>query len=675
MNDRLRRVRGLLGAGLLAVFAASQAWAQVYSHARVVRLSFVEGTVSVEQPGAPGWAEAPANTPIQEGFKLSTAEDSFAEVEFENGSTARVGQHSLLEFTQLALDANGGKLNQLALEQGYATFNFIPEGSDVYEVKAGDVTITPGRDEKRVTFRADLQDGMVRVEVFKGSVEVSSLFGREVLARDTVFELRPGTEQAVNITHGIKKDSWDKWVEDREKQAQTAHRNSPPGLYTNNVTALLYGWNDLYQYGGWGYVPQYGDCWFPRVGYGWSPYRAGQWGWYPGAGYTWISYEPWGWLPYHYGGWAYQPGYGWFWVPGGFGNWSPGLVAWYQGPGWIGWRPLPPPRRSGEATATLPASECPQGQSCTTVVREDAFRRGLPVRGHRIPMANVSQAFAVERPDFEPEGLMRTRGPRFANDNTAGTAPAAAQTIGSAAGGEAKGPENAVRDAGAPSGPRAPRVHDPGSPIGATTTSTQGAVVFDPAEGRFVNGRGDAPAAREKRPAQPQPATSAFESAKPAPAGVPGAAVSSSQSAQAGPAKSAAPSANRPAGPTGSFSSFENSHHASPRTSGETQAPSGLVQRIFRSFGAGESGRQASQGGSSRSSSSSWGSSASGGWSSQPSSNSGSFGGSRSSGGASGSSGSSGGASSGGSSAPRSGGSSGGGARGPAPSSGGGHPH
>lgn len=651
MNDRLQGVRGLLSAGLLGVFAASQGWAQVYSHARVVRLSFVEGTVSVEQPAHPGWAEAPVNTPIQEGFKLSTAEDSFAEVEFENTSTARVGQHSQLDFTQLALDANGGKLNRLALEQGYATFNFIPEGSDVYEVKAGDATITPGKEEKRVTFRADLQDGMVRVEVFKGSVEVSSLFGAERLARDTVFELRLGTEQAVNITHGIKKDSWDQWVADREKQAQTARRDSPQGLYTNNVTALLYGWNDLYYHGRWGYVPQYGDCWFPRTGYSWSPYTVGQWGWYPGIGFTWISYEPWGWLPYHYGGWVYQPGFGWFWVPGGFAIWSPGLVSWFQGPGWIGWRPLSPPRKRGEATARPPGSECPQGQNCTTVVREDAFRRGLPVRGHRISMANVSETFAVERPDLPREGLMQPRDARFAND-AVGTAPAPAQTSGSAVGRGAKGPENADRDADAPSGPRAPLLHDRENAIGATNTSTLGAVVFDPAEGRFVNGRGDALGAKEKRPAPPQPATSGFESAKQSPAGGPGAAVSSSQSPPAGSPQTLARSADRGAGPTGSFSSFDLSHHASPRTSGETPASSGLVQRFFRSFGAGDTERQPSEGGS--------------------------FGGGRSTAGASGSFGSSrssGGGSSGGSSAPRSGGSFGGGARGSATSSGGGRPH
>src|SRR5579859_3118714 len=47
-----------------------------YSHARIVRLSFVEGTVTLQRPDMADWAAAPVNTPIEEGFKLSTADKS-----------------------------------------------------------------------------------------------------------------------------------------------------------------------------------------------------------------------------------------------------------------------------------------------------------------------------------------------------------------------------------------------------------------------------------------------------------------------------------------------------------------------------------------------------------------------------------------------------------------------
>ena len=55
------------------------------SHVRVVRLSFVEGTVTVRRPGSEEWASASVNTPIEEGFSIATGKKSFAEVQFENG--------------------------------------------------------------------------------------------------------------------------------------------------------------------------------------------------------------------------------------------------------------------------------------------------------------------------------------------------------------------------------------------------------------------------------------------------------------------------------------------------------------------------------------------------------------------------------------------------------------
>jgi hypothetical protein len=59
------------------------------SHARVVRLSYVSGTVMVKRRGSAEEEPAMVNVPIQEGFELSTSGASYAEVEFENGSTAR----------------------------------------------------------------------------------------------------------------------------------------------------------------------------------------------------------------------------------------------------------------------------------------------------------------------------------------------------------------------------------------------------------------------------------------------------------------------------------------------------------------------------------------------------------------------------------------------------------
>ena len=386
--------RILLGFGAAVFLGIAAASGQTYSHARVVRLSFVEGQVTLQRPDNAEWAEAPMNTPIEEGFKLSTAEGSFAEVEFENGSTVRLGQLSLLEFTQLALASDGSKINRLTMDTGYATFHATPEGQDVYEVVTPDGTLTP---RGKTLFRVDVDSSEERVEVFNGFVDVAGSFGSWTLAKNSVLDLSPGADLPAQLSEGITQDDWDHWVQERESQVEAASNALSPGVYSNDASADVYGWSDLAYYGNWSYMSGFGYGWIPSVNAGWYPYSLGRWCWYPGFGYTWISADPWGWLPYHYGGWEFIPGIGWVWFPGNFGAWSPGLVTWYGGPGWIGWSPrhgLPRPSN---------AHPCPQGQSCGTAISTSAFKNGRPVRPGTILPVNLESGKRMERPDILPD--------------------------------------------------------------------------------------------------------------------------------------------------------------------------------------------------------------------------------------------------------------------------------
>src|SRR5438105_4055480 len=378
-------------AWLSAVPAQEEQQEQPYSHARVVRLSFTEGTVTTQRPDLPDWSTAPVNTPIQEGFKLSTAENSFAEVEFENAlSTARIGQLSLLEFNQLALAPDGGKVNRLTLSQGYATFHFVPSEQDVYEVKAGDASLTQNC---QTQFPLDLDEGTARVDVFKVSVEASSQEGSQTLTKNMALELRSG--EPAEIAQGITKDDWDAWVAERDQTKVAVQAPASSGAYSAGSTS--YGWSDLYSYGEWGVAPGYGTAWFPDVAFGWSPYSCGRWAWYGGFGYTWIPCETWGWLPFHYGSWFFDPVFGWGWMPGGFGYWSPGLVTWYQGPGWVGWAPQ-------GFTHVRTAGGCPPGRSCATVVKTTTLQNGKPVSPQSLVAVDLGEvrSHRVSSPDLPP---------------------------------------------------------------------------------------------------------------------------------------------------------------------------------------------------------------------------------------------------------------------------------
>lgn len=366
------------------MFAPALVMAQAgLSHVRVVRLSYVSGTVAIKRSASTEWAKAMVNTPIQEGFALSTSSNSFAEVEFENGSTARLGELSKIDFSQLAMDAEGNKLNRLTFEQGYATFHFIREHNDEYTVKAADAIITPnGKSE----FRTDFDQNRLRVEVLNGSVDVKGPSESAKLGKGKVLHFDTQTAEAFNIQNGIEKDSWDKWAEARDTQTLLARNDSPVELNRS-----LFGWSDLDAYGDWAFFPGYGNGWAPFEPAGWSPYSAGLWNWYPRFGWTWISGDPWGWVPYHYGLWNYDPSFGWFWMPNGFGNWSPALVSWYSGPGWIGWAPY---GVGGQSCGNY---------NCVTAVSGGVLQNGQPVDPQNVIRVHAGQGTPIDRPRLRPE--------------------------------------------------------------------------------------------------------------------------------------------------------------------------------------------------------------------------------------------------------------------------------
>jgi ferric-dicitrate binding protein FerR (iron transport regulator) len=409
-----------LGKGKTMVYnPLTAAEAGATSHARVVRLSYVSGTVMVKRPGSAEEEPAMVNVPIQEGFELSTSDDSHAEVEFENGSTARLGELSKLLFDQLALDADGNKLNGMTFEQGYATFHFLPEHnvsrsakrdgnihfqptySDVYRVKIADATVTA---DGKCEFRTDLEQDSFRVEVFNGSVDVATSTLSSKLGEGKILEHKSsGAELAFNTQKGIVKDTWDQWTEARDKQVQLTGRDEPI-----HPTGPRYGWSELDTYGEWIALPGGRFGWSPYARAGWSPYTYGRWEWYPGLGWTWISGEPWGWLPYHCGLWDYDASFGWYWMNPmfGCGLWGASLVNWYSGPGWMGWAPKagpghpgPHPPGPGHPGPVPVLGHFPRG--IVTVPTSVVQNRQLitPQTVSHIPLTVANM---IEHPPFEP---------------------------------------------------------------------------------------------------------------------------------------------------------------------------------------------------------------------------------------------------------------------------------
>jgi hypothetical protein len=344
-----------LVAGLLALILIMPPGlpAADYSHARVVRLSLVQGEVKVSRTGGAtdasaqnlAWEQAMINLPIREGFVVATGQGR-TEVEFESGAAAYLAENSVLKFTELAL-SGGSRITRLTLTQGTATIFANPSHQDSFVVKtpALEVALT-----KKGQIRLDTYDDGTTVSALRGAADVLSTAGTTHITKGQSLSLRTANPNNVSIATIPKNDEWDRWVADREESVQSTYSYAQEHLYSPDYQP---GIAELSVYGTWVSYGGYTNCWHPRgVGYGWRPFSSGRWSFYPGFGWTWISAEPWGWLPYHYGGWVYSPVYGWLWVPQQSQLWwadfRPSTAVFVEVNNHVGWLPMHPQDRRGD---------------------------------------------------------------------------------------------------------------------------------------------------------------------------------------------------------------------------------------------------------------------------------------------------------------------------------------
>jgi len=311
---------------------------------RAVRLSDVQGSVQVNGADA-AFSQAQLNMPVVEGMKLVTAGDGRAEVQFEDGSVARITPNSSITLTQLSRKADGSTVTAISADSGL-TYYELNGRSSQYTVRFGQDNVVPVDSS---IFRIELDDPSPELAVMHGTVHVSN---DQTLAADVhtnqsaLFDAQNPNEY--QLEQSVAADSWDQWNSDRDEAlAQLDESATEARASTGSPDNPA--WSDLDANGDWYDVPGYGMGWAPDgVGQDWDPYGAGEWGYYNDVGYTWISAYSWGWWPYHCGAWSWFDGFGWMWFPGnagwggvGFGWYPYGVVR--HGPPGYRWpqRPVP----------------------------------------------------------------------------------------------------------------------------------------------------------------------------------------------------------------------------------------------------------------------------------------------------------------------------------------------
>ncbi len=328
---------GALALFLFATLSSAPAASADVSHIRIIRISYVQGEVrfarDVKGDPLAGeenvlWENAELNLPVRQGFVISTG-NGHAEVEFENGSLALIGDNTVLQFFDLSLE-DGSKTTRLILRQGTGSFSINPSNGDYFSVTGGDFSVeADGRSE----FRIDNFDDGSRVSVIKGRANVLRKKGSTELAKGQTFSMKADDPKNFDVaTNTSTGDDFDKWAANRISAEYNGTAAAQQYVNSPNYSSGL---SSLYTYGAF-YPCQFGNCWRPYgFGLGWSPFDSGSWALDPSIGMSFIGNQPWGWLPYHYGGWIFDPLYGWLWAPGVGGNfingYSPVTGTWLRG--------------------------------------------------------------------------------------------------------------------------------------------------------------------------------------------------------------------------------------------------------------------------------------------------------------------------------------------------------
>ena len=349
-GDRFSRVKSACRAAAIAalVLIAAAASGEGTKPFRAERLTYIEGTVRVEQANSTANSMAVLNMPLIEGTVISTGADGQAEIEFEDGSLARLTPNSGLSLVNLSVDSSGTYQTRIALLGGLSYLELRAETKYVYSVDAGGDIISP---MENATIRVSFDEPPAAIAVLDGSAHVSASGGASVEANagQTVHNDAGSAGGVYTIKPGITPESWDRWNEDRDEAAAN-EEGSQTDVRTKFAGSQGYGWSDLDANGSWYDVPGHGQVWQPDIAApsedseapgdadttnqdadanGFDPYGYGSWAWTP-AGYSWASGYGWGWLPYRCGQWDYYDGFGWGWAPSpycgsyGFGGYGYG---------------------------------------------------------------------------------------------------------------------------------------------------------------------------------------------------------------------------------------------------------------------------------------------------------------------------------------------------------------
>src|SRR5262245_25973530 len=253
--------------------------------ARVARINYLQGPVSLQRGDLDEWDQAAINSPMVANDSLWT--DDHARAELHIGSTAlRLADQTSISFLNL-----NDQVVQIRLAKGVVELHLNrldPEESYEIDTPCASASLS--------------QTGDYRLEVDEaGDATIITRHGQaEVTVGQSTFDVAADQQaNVVNSADPICELSPPKLIDDFERWANERTRREEQCVSARYVSREMIGYEDLDAYGGWTTLPEYGNAWAPySVPAGWAPYSAGNWLWLEPYGWTWVDVEPWGFAPF-----------------------------------------------------------------------------------------------------------------------------------------------------------------------------------------------------------------------------------------------------------------------------------------------------------------------------------------------------------------------------------------
>jgi hypothetical protein len=284
---------------------------------RVVRLSLAQGDVQVDRNLAgnqgDGWEQAINNMPLIQGARLYAAENSKAELEFEDGSSIRLVGPAQISLNQLSLTPDGAPVNQIEIDSGLVYVNARLNDHADFRIE------DPNGESFAVTqpshLRFKVEEQVALLSVMDGEVDALNDAGNSKVHGGQSYNYILGQPESAARLDKVPQQNEDAW--DQQRDQYDGQYAAAGAQYSGSENPEAYGQADLGYYGGYQDIPGYGESWQPSgVGPDWEPFDDGAWSYYPDWGWTFVSAYPWGWCPYYFGNWFYVNGRGWWWHPG-----------------------------------------------------------------------------------------------------------------------------------------------------------------------------------------------------------------------------------------------------------------------------------------------------------------------------------------------------------------------